>query len=103
MHAKVNDWGAGVVAVELELSSDEIEPLIRNLRSIQSDHDQHFHLSQDGEGRLGDIEIAIQPRERPHNLRLMSLAIPPGSEIPSPGVTRPRSGWIRPVAAALMG
>jgi hypothetical protein len=83
MNAEIEDWGENRLGVLLALDSDEIERLIVNLRVLRKDSNQHFHISADGPGetRLGDIEVSVRSPSQPHNMRMTSMALSPGTEI----------------------
>jgi hypothetical protein len=84
MNAKVEDWGEQQFGLQLALGSDEIDRLIKNLGVLQKDPEQHFHISAHGphESRLGDIEVSTLAANEAHNMRLTSVALAPGMEIP---------------------
>jgi hypothetical protein len=84
MHAQVEKWEREErdrFGVLIYLSPDEIQSMIRNLHAIGRDHDQHFHLSANGDEQLGDVEIGVSST-KPHNMTLTSLAFAPGDELP---------------------
>jgi len=83
MRMTLEDWKNGWVGVDLQLSVPEIEELIGLLRMIQSDADQHFHLSSDfaGEGGVGEITFSQNTEGQPGNCNLSGKALAPGTEI----------------------
>ena len=80
MHAKLDDWKNGWMGLELGISRDEIDELIRLLRMIREDPDQHFHITSDYEadGGLGDITLYLKEPGEEDNLRLGGRALAPG-------------------------
>ena len=83
MRATVAKWENEQVGIVLDLAPNEIVGLIRNLDAIRRDETQHFHLSGDGNGQLGDMEIGVMSAGQPHNLSMSSLAFAPGDEMPA--------------------
>jgi hypothetical protein len=83
MHAKLEDWKNGWFGVELGLSPDEIDPLIKLLQMLKSEPDQHFHLGSDysGSGGLGDITFYVQTPDEPNNMVTFGKALAPGSKL----------------------
>lgn len=83
MRAKLEDWKNGWMGLELGLSRDEIDELIRLLRMIQEDPDQHFHITSDykADGGLGDITLYLKEPGEEDNLILGGRALAPGEEI----------------------
>jgi hypothetical protein len=103
MNAEVEDWGENRFGVLLSLNPKEVDQLIANLRVLQKDSDQHFHFEADSTQRLrlGDIEIGVQAPGQPHNMRITSLALAPGTELPDRTSRRtPSKG--NPVRSRLM-
>ena len=88
MRAKLEDWKNGWMGLELGLSRDEIDELIRLLRMIQEDPDQHFHITSDykADGGLGDITLYLKEPGEEDNLSLGGKALAPGEEIDLPRV-----------------
>jgi len=99
MNAEIEDWGENRFGVLLALDPNEIDRLVVNLRALRKDLDQHFHFSADGPGvmRLGDIEVGSRSPGQPHNMRMTSMALAPGDEIPDRVLRpdRPRSNSVR--------
>jgi hypothetical protein len=83
MRGEVKDWGESRFGVQLALSPHEIAMLIRRLRVLERDSEQHFHMTATDQSavRLGDIEISVLAQDQPHNMDITSVAIPPGAEI----------------------
>jgi len=87
MHAELEDWNNGWHGLRLSLRPSDISRLIELLRNLQEDPEQHFHISSDyaGESGLGDIEISVAGESEQDNMRLSSLAIAPGTDVPEAG------------------
>ena len=103
MNAEVEDWGENRFGVLLSLNPKEVDQLIDNFRVLRKDPDQHFHFSADSTERLrlGDIEIGVLTPGQPHNMRITSLALAPGTELLDPASRRsPSKG--NPVRSRLM-
>lgn len=83
MYGKLNDWKNGWFGIELSLNSVEIEQLIDALKMLQTDSDQHFHISSDyvGSGGIGDIEISVSQSDSVNNLHIGSEALGPGTDV----------------------
>ena len=84
MIAKLEKWKDGWQGLSLGLRNEEIDHLIVLLKEIRIDNDQHFHISSasDGEPGLGDIEVYVQTGDEEDNMRFLSLAVPPSTELP---------------------
>jgi len=84
MQAKLEDWKNGWFGLSLGLAAEEIDALIAKLQLLRADPEQHFHISSDyaGPGGLGDIEVYVEPEGCPGNMRLMSVALKPGEDVP---------------------
>lgn len=80
MRAQLEDWKNGWMGLELGISRDEIDELIRLLRMIQENPDQHFHITSDHEadGGLGDITLYLKEPGEEDNLSLGGRALAPG-------------------------
>jgi len=91
MNAETADWGDGQFGLRLAIGPDEIDLLTENLRILRKDPDQHFHItSHVPRGhRLRDIEVSTLVAGQGHNMRLTSVALAPGTEVPDP-VRTPR-------------
>jgi len=96
MNAEVEDWGGKQFGLRLAIEPDEIDRLIENFRVLRKDPDQHFHISAGGpeEPRVGDIEVTTLAPGQAHNMRVTSVALAPGTEVPDAG-SRPRSTFAR--------
>jgi hypothetical protein len=103
MNSEVEDWGKNRFGVRLALDPEEIDRLIASLRVLRKDSDQHFHISADnaGEARLADIEVGVLARGQSHNMRITSMALAPGSELPDP-TSRSGRSKSNPVRSRLM-
>jgi hypothetical protein len=68
------------IGLRIYLDPTEIDELIESLANIRDAPDQHFHIrsSYNGEGGVGDIEIAVRAPTEEHNMRLLGAAILPG-------------------------
>jgi len=87
MNAEVEDWSDGQFGLRLALGPNEIDQLTENLAGLRKDADQHFHITAGGpqEPRVGDIEVSGLLPGQVHNMRLMSLALAPGTEVRDAG------------------
>ena len=89
MYTELEDWKNGWYGVQLGISMEEIDVLIKRLEMLKAEPNQHFHLSstyQDS-GGLGDITVYLQNRSQPSNMASIgSKALAPGETIPTPDV-----------------
>lgn len=83
MYVEMEDWKNGWFGINLFVAPAEINRLIDLLRMLERDPDQHFHISSDykGSGGIGDIQIAVLPKEGESNMHLTSRVYAPGEII----------------------
>ncbi|MDB5860522.1 MAG: hypothetical protein JWQ76_4211 [Ramlibacter sp.] len=88
MNATLDDWKNGWFGVGLGLAPAEVDALIAHLQRLKADPEQHFHIASEykGNGGIGDIEVFVDPTAVPGNMRLSSLALKPGEDIPGHAV-----------------
>jgi hypothetical protein len=88
MNTTLEDWKNGWFGVGLGLAPAEIDALIAHLQQLKADPEQHFHITSEhkGSGGIGDIEVFVDPDAVPGNMRLSSLALAPGEDLPGHAV-----------------
>lgn len=78
MFVELEDFKNGWFQVSVGLNKDDITLLIEQLKMLQEDPEQHFHISSDykGSGGVGDIEIYVKD-DNASNMNFLGLAISP--------------------------
>ena len=83
MNVELEDWNNGWFGLEIGLSQEEIDILIKQLLILKQDNDQHFHLTSDyeGKGGIGDIQIYVKENSQENNMSITRKALGPGEEV----------------------
>jgi hypothetical protein len=91
VRVEIEDWKNGWFGIDIWVAPDEISQLISRLTMLERESDQHFHISSEykGAGGVGDIQIAVLPKEGEHNMHLTSRVYAPGETIEKEDVIRP--------------
>ncbi|MCI5227695.1 MAG: hypothetical protein D3918_13810 [Candidatus Electrothrix sp. AX2] len=78
MHAEIEDFKTGWYGINISIRKHEIDVLIKQLKQLKQNKQQHFHISSDyeGDGGLGDVEFSIQ-EDVPDNMSISGFAISP--------------------------
>ncbi len=107
MHGSTEDWGNDLLEVQLALSPEDIDRLMRNLYVLRKDPARHFHLSLEGEpeGKLGGVVLLRLEPGQQENMSVGGCALYPGEEIPDPprGLARIGAKRWRAIGAGLLG
>ncbi|MCP4252691.1 MAG: hypothetical protein GY775_04650 [Candidatus Scalindua sp.] len=78
MYVKLEDYKTGWYGITISMRRNEIDTLIGQLRKLQMEENQHFHLSSNYKGNtgVGDIEFNIQEGGK-ENMSISGFAISP--------------------------
>ncbi len=78
MFVELEDFKTGWYQASIGLSKSDITLLIEQLKMLQGDPAQHFHIASDyeGDGGIGDIEIYARDDDQ-SNMQLLGAAINP--------------------------
>jgi hypothetical protein len=85
MRVTSEDWKNGWEEVEIGISKNEIGGFIEMLKMLESDPEQHFHISSDykAKGGIGKVTFYVKTDKEQDNMVLGSKALFPGDEIPA--------------------
>ena len=79
MEVSIIDFKTGWFEVQLELTKEDIDQLLRSLRNLRkSVHSTHFHCSSDykGKGGVGELEISLAPSGTKSSFSISELTEP---------------------------
>jgi hypothetical protein len=79
MEVSLKDFKTGWFEVQIELTKEDIDSLIRSLKNLKgSVPSAHFHCSSDfrGKGGIGEVEISLAPSEVKGSFSILELKQP---------------------------